>query len=736
MFQVSLSIIQTINGDYQSMLRTNFSILSLFLILIALVYIGCAGPEEDDAARGMAELRQKGLDPELYSAADFYNGLEPQNFIRRTGAQYKPSFNEDPAIPAQCWIETGYGTQNACQYCHTDYLAGIGHGNAFPIAEDQVLYSFPTPNLNRILWQNVLFPEEIDRRLIAEGVVLPDPGDAAYVRSDNWSPAFERSRKTGNTSWLNSDTPDEALILFPALDPNHLFPFISGNPTGDGAHGYVDPEGFVRDGDDGYTGWRAINFFPYAIFTPLTGSVSGIYIRLPEIFMQENGIFNKEVYALNLDLLERNIKNLEVPGTNYYGDASTIPVKKGFYPVSTEFAHPLHYVDLLADGEAGVRVNGVVGNEQKTYEFPGTRSKRVKEIRYMYKWKEVGLEDIGDPDDDDDGEDEDEFEAFIGREGQGWVDNGAGWILAAYIEDRRGDLRPQTTEELVQCIGCHANVGNTVDAVWSFQRKLPGAMGWREMNYGFYRSDRRDKTKMHDYLNSGVDMGEMEYFYSTVVGADLYGVMPAEIERELKTYARRSNLQSRLGLKHSLDELFDNEALKSMSADQRKSRLVDRQKMMRSYAEQKEYLYYDRADDVYYIKGSVFYPTQETMHANIYLYRKIVLDQSYNLGKDVFGMENQHVPFTFRSDGSVINAEGNSIPAGEVITSRPYNEEGVGITPTGIVAVNEEGEPIDAEGNPVDITLEPHRAQGHISSGGTFNTMYNPILSDRHVRKD
>jgi len=118
------------------------------------------------------------------------------------------------------------------------------------------------------------------------------------------------------------------------------------------------------------------------------------------------------------------------------------------------------------------------------------------------------------------------------------------------------------------------------------------------------------------------------------------------------------------------------------------------------------------------------------MKTNIELYRKIVLDQSYNLGKDVFGSESDHVPFTFRSDGTVKNAEGKIIPVGEIITSRPYNEKGEGITPTGIVRVNENGEPIDKDGNPVDIATEPEKAVGHISSGGTFDSRYNPILSD------
>jgi hypothetical protein len=235
----------------------------------------------------------------------------------------------------------------------------------------------------------------------------------------------------------------------------------------------------------GYQFLSIRNFYPThpAVLAEFT-SVCPIH------FMTKNGEFDVETYAGNLDILEKNIKNRLTEPTNYLADAAQVPVKKGFYPVGTEFAHPLHYVDLLADGEAGNRPDGVVNNETPDYEFPGTRSKRIKEIRYMYKWKDVDLEDIALEEEESD---EPEFEFFYGREGQGWVDNGAGWILAAYIENRHGELRPQTTEELTQCVGCHAKVGNTIDAVWSFQRKIPGKEGWADMHYGHYnRSEPED----------------------------------------------------------------------------------------------------------------------------------------------------------------------------------------------------------------------------------------------------
>ena len=675
-----------------------------------------------------------GLEAEAIDYAErLRSGEAPPGFERHTGAPYQPSHNEDPAIPPQCWIETSYGTQNACKYCHTTEMARLEHGNAWPMAETleaQVLYSFPSPNLNAVHWQNVIHPQRLIARLQEADIAIPRPGDPdnlRYVRTDNWRDAYGRARPEGDTTWDNGSNPDHPLRLLPALDPDHLYPYRSDDPTGGGRHGYVDPEGFVRDADGGYTGWRAVNFFPYAIFTPLGGSVSGIYIRLPEPFMRQDGEVDIAVLRRNLDLLAQNIQDRPLERQSYYGDAGDVPVKKGFYPVGTEFAHPLHYVDLAADGERGAGLDGVVG-EGRDYEFPGTRSKRVKEVRYMYKWEDVDLDDLG-PDEASEG-------TVLGRPWQGWIDNKAGWVLAAYIEDRQGRLRPQSTEELLQCLGCHSAVGNTVDSVWSLQRKLPGERGWGEMDYGDYRSAHPGRTRLPDYRNRNLDQGELEYFYWSVVGADLFGVMPAEIKAELMDYAKANGLSEALGLEHPLARIFDDAALKETPEKRRRAVLAERARIMRHYAERRGYLQRDRQSGEDYIKGGIFYPTAETMHNNIAAYRRIVLDQSFNLGKNTFGTEASAVPFTFRSDGSVLDAEGAPIPVGAVIESRPWGPDGVGITPTGIAAVDEEGEPVDPDGEPVDALAHPEEVDGHIDRGGTFDLRYNPILSGEPVRRD
>jgi len=695
---------------------------------------------DSDEKRAMLDEFEEttGLEGEWISYEPIIRGDSFPEFKSFAGAEYKPGYNEDPAIPVQCWIETGYGTQNACKYCHTNYLADIQHGNAFPLAEDQILFSFPSPNLNRINWKNVTHPHEIIQRLEKDQIPLPEAGhpeNLKYVRQDNWTAAFQKARPNGDDSWNNLSNGTSAYQLMPALDPGDLYPWREKDPTGGGVHGYMDREGFVRNRADEYTGWRAVNFFPYAIFTPLTGSVSGIYIRLPRPFRTRDGKLDMTVYGHNLDLLAKNIKDESPDAAFYAGDASHVPVKKGFYPVGTEFAHPLHYVDLYADGEMGFKLNGLDENKKADYEFPGTRSKRVKEIRYMYKWKDVGLEDIGEEDEEPESGEEAEIPAVMGKEWKGWIDNGAGWILSAFIENREGALRPQTTEEILQCKGCHSSVGNTVDAVWSFQRKLPDDLGWREMDYGCYRQDKPDETKLQDYYKVHADMGEQEHFYYTVVGADLFGIMPGEIKSELKDYANRNRLDRKLDLKNPLEDIFNDAKLKMVPKDQRKALLLERAAIMRHYAASRAYLYHDPETDRDYIKGNIYYPSKETMEANIAGYRRIVLDQSFNLGKNVFGTQPEAIPFTFRSDGTVRNGMGELIPLGQVIDSRPWGEDGIGITPTGIVAVNEQGEPVDENGRVVDIEVNPEDAEGHLSRGGTFETRYNPIVSDKAVQK-
>ncbi|KAB2936102.1 MAG: hypothetical protein F9K25_01920 [Candidatus Contendobacter sp.] len=608
-------------------------------------------------------------------------------------------------IPAQCHIETSRGTQNACLFCHTNGVYRLGLGNNFPqagaeprLGNLQLEYSFTpispfTASPSRNPWENTLTPEKL-REAVAVLGVDPQMWDMeTYIREDNWRAAFQQ-RPGDPRAWDGGDG-DAPFRLFPGLDPADL---------------PADSDGFVRSSmprngwfQDGagrwITGWRAVNFMPYGIFTPMTGSVSGIYLRLPKPFMQrEDGSFDRTVYARNLDLLERAIQDRLRPedGAFYQGAARTVALERGLYPVGTEFAHPLHYVDVAADG-----------NDLAVSPYPGTRARRVKEIRYMYKWKSFypsqfrpGTKEEGAP--------------VYGNDAQGWVDNGVGWTLAGYIEDASGALRPQNREELAQCIGCHSGVastefpqftsgvGNTVDSTWSLPRKFPGELDWREMDtlrYLAHPDAPPDATpgqaQLGDPVNRELAKGEFRHFLDNVVGASLYGDMPAAIERFLARAIQPA---------HGYSAAWPALDTASAAGFQRSQTL--RQTLLRELTARGGYL---TAEGM--IRGEWLYPPQSEALAAARRYRQVVVTQRYVQGKDVFPA----TPVTFRyfreGEEGFDHQDGQPYQIGEVVADRPVDLE-----------------------NPASITYGVGNAKTLIDpdkpfeAGGTYFPEYVPLL--------
>ncbi|MDS4057653.1 MAG: hypothetical protein RKP73_03670, partial [Candidatus Contendobacter sp.] len=458
--------------------------------------------------------------------------------------------------------------------------------------------------------------------------------------------------------------------------------------------------GFFQDGAGRWiTGWRSVNFMPYGIFTPMTGSVSGIYVRLPKPFMQrEDGGFDLAVYVRNLDLLERAIQDRLRPedGEFYQGAARAVAIERGLYPVGAEIAHPLHYVDVAADG-----------NDPTVSPYPGTRARRVKEIRYMYKWKPFqpsqfrpGTKEEGAP--------------VYGNDTQGWVDNGVGWYLAGYIEDKTGALRPQNREELTQCIGCHSGVastefsqftsgvGNTVDSTWSLPRKFPGELGWREMHYLRYlaQADARPEAtpgqaRLGDPLNRELDKGEFRHFLDNVVGASLYGDMPAAIERFLAGL-----IQPARGYSAAWPALDTANA----AGFQRSQAL--RQTLLRELTARGGYL-----DAAGAIRGELLYPPKNDALAAARRYRQVVVTQRYVQGKDVFPATPVTLRYFREGEEGFAHQDGRPYQVGEVITDRPVDLENPASITYGV-------------GN-AETLIDPDKL---FETGGTYFPEYVPLL--------
>jgi len=562
-------------------------------------------------------------------------------------------------VPAQCYIETSNGRQNACLFCHTNGLYNLGLGNNNPQAgaveavNFQIDYGFepmtstaPYATINR--WENTLYPEKLAEYVSNLNITPSDWDMQSYIRTDNWQAAYDQ--RLGSPKDWDSGY-DHPMRLLPGLNPADLPADSDGF-----VRSQTSENGFFNDEQGAITGWRAINFMPYGIFTPINGSVSGIYIRLPAKFMQNAlGEFDLTTYQTNLNLLAQAITdNLDaLEGTHYIGNASDETILRGAYPKGTEFAHPLHYVDMEADGFSEVS------------QFPGTRAQRVKEVRYMYK-----VEDY-DPTSARPGTGE--GDAIYGNDAQGWVNNGAGWILSGFIEDTQGELRPQNREELTQCIGCHSGfkntefpnftsgTGNTVDSTWAFPRKLPGADGWQEMNYLGFTHQVNDSngeitptSTIEEPINTHANQGEFGLFLNYVVGASLYGDMPELFEQNFNTIITTESGYSQ-----------DWPALKTSSAEAFEESSQTRQTLLRSFVARGDYL---NADGT--IKAFLLYPTQEHALASALRYRQVVVTQRYQYGKDVF----EQTPITYRHyrlpTQEALKIDGTPYTLGEVISER------------------------------------------------------------------
>lgn len=570
--------------------------------------------------------------------------------------------NPYPQIPAQCYTETSRGTQNTCQYCHTNaaYKADLGNNNPQAGAEPrignfQLEYAYapydsyaPLASINH--WENTLKPQVLQQVVASLGIDPATWDMQTYIRSDNWQAAFQQ-RGGDLRAWDAGVQTD--FRVFPALDPQDLPAKADGF-----VRSSVADHGFFQDEQGWITGWRALNFMPYEIFTPLTGSVSGVYIRLPARFMQDaQGNFDLSIYKINLDLLEQAIQDrlTATSPKSYLGKAQSVSVQRGLYPLGTEFAHPLHYVDVQADG-----------SNPNISPFPGTRSRRVKEIRYMYKartWEPSHFRPA----------EKAEGTGVYGNDQQGWVDNGAGWLLAGFIEDKDGALRPQTREEMTQCIACHSGVtrtefptftsgtGNTIDSTWAMARKFSGDLGWQEMNYLAYRADQAalatavpGQAHQTDPINRSLGIGELRYFLETVVGASLYGDMPASIETWLKQEVRQLQGYS-----------ADWPSLTAADASSFQQAQALRQGLMRELTAKGQHLQANGN-----IEGVFLYPPQQEALAAAARYRQVVLTQRYTLGKDVFAS----TPWAYRHlrepREAITKVDGTLYQLGELISER------------------------------------------------------------------
>lgn len=362
--------------------------------------------------------------------------------------------NSEAVIPPQCYTKTE-GRYNPCYVCHQDPIEGEGRENRMADGYLQGDYNFSDYALtNR--WSN-LFRDRSE--------LLGETSDSAildYVNQDNYTPLRERmARDARFRGWK------------PDLENLHL------------AAAAFDDLGIAKDGSH----WVAFNYMPMpSTFWPTNGSTDDVMIRLPEQFRTEtNGRYVRDVYLANLTILEAAIKNLpsipspslnesaigiDVDGdgklatarrvvrpAHYVGAASDIPVETFLYPRGTEFLHTVRYLGIDERGETVV-------------------PPRMKEVRYMVKHTAIpkfALAGLYDNEVQEKIEGNPPYYADFRDRG---IDNGFGWRLQGYIEDANGELRHNTYEETLFCMGCHSTIGTTIDKTFAFARKVDGPKGF------------------------------------------------------------------------------------------------------------------------------------------------------------------------------------------------------------------------------------------------------------------
>lgn len=402
------------------------------------------------------------------------------------------SFNNKAAyVTSQCYTKTedrAVGVHNPCFTCHINSKVP----NYINDADLQERYDFSEyTKVNRF---TNLFKDRTEA--VAR---ISDLQILSYVREDNYK------------------NNEGALLLAEKLKALPKAWDVNENGKWDGylpdCYFSFDEDGFDRDPQGNYTGWRAFAYYPFlGTFWPTNGSTDDVLIRLPEEFMQDrNGEENLTVYKANLAIVESLIKEKDImidevdevplgvdldqdgtlgranvvkfnwikptydPATNrikdfsmqYVGRANALLqsneslIAPGLYPKGTEFLHSVRYIDI---DETNTTIK---------------MAPRMKELRYGRKthWNSYAqMQNAAASEIKEKDQFPERLRTIIGNSEEG-LGSGLGWVYQGFIEDETGSLRPQNYEETQYCIGCHSGIGAIADSTFVFQRKLE-ENGW------------------------------------------------------------------------------------------------------------------------------------------------------------------------------------------------------------------------------------------------------------------
>lgn len=411
--------------------------------------------------------------------------------------KHQEIYNAESVIPPQCYTKT-QGTNNPCYACHQSYKDNPNRSNTMNDGDLQGEYQFSDLGTKNH-WKNLF----VDRTQLIEKI--SDEEIKQWISQDNYADFVEKF--SSNKNWQGEVTPIKNLAY-----PNKAF----------------DSKGLAKDGSY----WVAFNYKPFpSTFWPTNGSTGDAMIRLPKAFREQNGKFSIDIYFANLALVEITMKGaksistipvseqvigVDIDGdgllagsisqinsrSHYLGDAKGIALSDLLYPENTEFLHTVRYI--------GVNDDGTVYNAQ-----------RMKEVRYMKKHSFKDKAELASEYYLEAKEKHFENLPQVHLLGDKGVNSNMGWTLNAYIENAKGELRHQNSQELAFCAGCHKTIGSTLDQTFSFPRKVEGSEGWGYINL----------ARQEDVPNVGEKQGEILTYFQRVGGGDEFRQNKEMLER-------------------------------------------------------------------------------------------------------------------------------------------------------------------------------------------------------------
>jgi hypothetical protein len=395
--------------------------------------------------------------------------------------------NKIAYVPPQCFTKTRGDDgkpKNPCYACHTR-----SEPPNFVDDDDlQVTLKLPVPGAKNP-WTNLLSPPVEHTAPVSDDEILQ------YVRQSNYFDA------------------DGGITLARVLDT--LPPEWDGNGNGrwDGYTPDVqyafDAAGFDHRPDGTPTGWRAFAYYPFVgTFFPTNGSADDVLIRLdPALREDAEEHYDQGIYTVNLAIVEALVTRADVAIDPVDETALGVDIDlDGHLGTATRVAFDagsgdrgqtrMRYVGRAHDLQDRGQFSIAVGLFPIRTEFfhsvryldvgPGgavTMGSRMKEVRYAKKARWLSYDLL---------KHQAKLEADISSKTRDrthrveWlrelgISNDEGWFFQGFIEASDGSLRPQSMEESSFCEGCHGGIGATVDGTFSFARKLGAtttARGW------------------------------------------------------------------------------------------------------------------------------------------------------------------------------------------------------------------------------------------------------------------